>query len=55
MVTIAKWADKILFFHYDVLKAVTHKIVTYTGIFFPKNQLMNAKRNKGKKDYRDVT
>lgn len=55
MVTIAKWADKVLFFHYDVLKAVTRKILTHTGNFFPKNQFMNAKRNKGKKDYRDVT
>lgn len=53
MVIITEWADKIIFIHYGVLKAVTQKILIHTFFFPPKNQFTNAKRVKGKKK-RDV-
>lgn len=56
MVIIAEWADKILFIHYDVLKAVTQKILMHTINFFSKEPIHECKEGGRKKRcYRDVT
>lgn len=53
MVFITEWADKIIFIHYGVLKAVTQKILIHTFLFyFPKEPI--HKRKEGERKKRDV-
>lgn len=48
MVIIAEWADKIIFIHYDVLKAVTQKILMHTINFFSKEAIHECKEGESK-------